>query len=94
MKYNLDCIAMPSNGAAWVRDRINGDRYTGGNSSYAAISGWPSLTLGIGHLRSLPIGLSLLGLPWDDYRIIGMAQAIQKSYNPFREPQYPFFPDL
>jgi amidase len=83
----LDALVLPSNGPSWVRDMINGDRYTGGNTSLAAVSGWPSITVGMGHVMELPIGLSFVGAPWQDSMIIGMAQAFQTHQDVYRFPQ-------
>ncbi|NCN06144.1 MAG: amidase [Spirochaetales bacterium] len=84
----IDGLVMPSNGPAWVRDWINGDRYTGGSSSYAAVSGWPSITFGIGHTRGLPLGMSVVGRPWSEATLIGIAQAVHSHFDPFCPPQF------
>ena len=84
---SLDALVLPSNGPSWVRDLVNGDRYTGGNTSFAAVTGWPSITVGMGHVMELPIGISFLGAPWQDAQIIGMAQAFQTHQDVYRFPQ-------
>jgi amidase len=84
----IDGLLMPSNGPAWVRDWINGDRYTGGSSSYAAVSGWPSITFGIGHTQGLPLGMSVVGRPWAEATLVGIAQAMLSHFDPFSPPQF------
>jgi len=58
-KYNLDLIIAPTTGPAWKIDWINGDHYSGSASSAAAISGYPHITVPMGYVHGLPVGLSL-----------------------------------
>jgi len=74
---NLDIIITPTLGPAWSIDKINGDQYTGGYSSYSAISGYPHLTLPMGKVHHLPIGLSVIGLSKQEAKIIEFAKAIE-----------------
>jgi len=73
----LDIIISPTLGPAWSIDKINGDQYTGGYSSFSAISGYPYLTLPMGKIHHLPLGLSVIGLSKEDGKIIEIAQAIE-----------------
>ena len=73
----LDIIISPTLGPAWSIDKINGDQYTGGYSSYSAISGYPYLTLPMGKVHHLPIGLSVIGLARQDGKIIDIAKAME-----------------
>jgi len=75
---NLDIIISPTLGPAWSIDQINGGKYTGGYSSFSAISGYPYLTLPMGKVHHLPIGLSVIGLSKEDGKVIQVAQAIEK----------------
>jgi len=43
--FNLDAIMAPSGSPAWKTDHANGDKFTLGSSSPAAISGYPRITL-------------------------------------------------
>jgi len=74
---NLDIIITPTLGPAWSIDKINGDQYTGGYSSYSAISGYPHLTLPMGKVHHLPIGLSIIGLSKQEAKIIEFAKAME-----------------
>ena len=58
-KHNLDLIIAPTTGPAWKIDWINGDHYSGAASSAAAISGYPHITVPMGYIHGLPVGLSL-----------------------------------
>jgi len=74
---NLDVIITPSLGPAWSLDQINGGSYTGGYSSYSAISGYPYLTFPMGKVHHLPIGLSVIGLELEDAKIIEIAKQME-----------------
>jgi len=78
---NLDIIITPSLGPAWSIDLINGGQYTGGYSSYSAISGYPYLTFPMGKVKHLPIGLSVLGLALEDAKIIEIAKQMETLFN-------------
>lgn len=58
-KHNLDMIIAPTTGPAWKIDWVNGDHYLGAASSAAAISGYPHITLPMGYVHGLPVGLSM-----------------------------------
>jgi len=74
---NLDIIISPTLGPAWSIDQINGGKYTGGYSTFSAASGYPYLTLPMGKVHHLPIGLSIIGLSKEDGKVIQVAQAIE-----------------
>ena len=40
-KHQLDAIVAPSGGPAWLTDYVNGDHYSGGSSTPAAVAGYP-----------------------------------------------------
>ena len=56
-KHKLDAIVALTGGPAWLIDLVNGDSETGGSSSLAAVSGYPSLTVPAGFTFGLPIGI-------------------------------------
>lgn len=88
-KHRLDAIVMPTNGPAWVTDHVNGDRYTGGNSSAAAVSGYPSITVPMGFWRGLPLGLSFVGRAWSEPTLITLAYAFEQATTARRPPTFP-----
>ena len=74
---NLDIIITPTLGPAWSIDQINGGQYTGGYSTFSAVSGYPHLTLPMGKVHHLPIGLSVIGLSKEDAKVIQIALSIE-----------------
>ena len=72
-RRRLDAIVAITAGPSWPIDLVNGDRYTGGATSPAAVAGYPHITVPAGWLHGLPIGLSFFGRAWSEARLIGMA---------------------
>lgn len=87
-QHKLDALVAPSNGPAWPTDHMNGDRYTGGNSSYAAIAGYPTITVPMGFAAELPLGLSFLGTAWAEGKLIGLAHAYEQATKVRRGPRF------
>ncbi len=57
-EHQLDMIIAPTTGPAWKIDLVNGDHYLGAASSAAAISGYPHITVPMGYVHGLPVGMS------------------------------------
>jgi amidase len=87
-KYRLDALVQPSNGPSWPIDLINGDRYTGGNTSFAAVAGYPSITVPMGFVHDLPLGLSFLGAAWTEGKLIRLAYAFEQATKARRAPRF------
>ena len=71
----------PTTGPAWTTDLVNGDNYDGsvGAGSMAAIAGYPHLTVPMGAVHGLPVGLSLIGARWADAAILNAGAAYEKA---------------
>jgi amidase len=52
------------------------------------VAGTPSITIPIGTSRGLPIGLTLMGPPFSEGRLIGLAYALEQLTNARRPPQF------
>jgi len=87
-KHKLDAIVAPSNGPSWPTDPLNGDRYTGGNSSVAAVAGYPSITVPMGFASELPLGISFIGSAWTEGRLIALAYAFEQATRARRAPRF------
>ena len=87
-EFELDVLIAPSNGPAWMIDHVNGDNFSVGSSSWAAISGYPSITVPAGFADGLPLGLSFIARAWNEKQLIEIAYAFEQT-NRVRKP-----PDL
>ena len=71
--HRLDAVVAPTGGPAWLIDPVNGDHYVGGNSAPAAIAGYPAVTVPMGVVSGLPVGLSFLGKAWSEAALVRFA---------------------
>lgn len=86
--HRIEVLLQPSGGPAWVTDLVNGDRYTGGDSSWAAIAGYPHLTVPMGFVEQLPVGLSFIGKAWEETRLLFVGAAFEQASRVRRAPQF------
>jgi amidase len=88
-EHQLDAILSPTNGRAWLTDFVNGDSGSGIScSSYAARAGYPHITVPMGYIGGLPIGLSLFGKAGAEPRLIQLAYHFEQATNARRAPSY------
>lgn len=87
-KHALDAIVCPSNQPAWTTDLLNGDHFTGGNTSFAAVAGYPSVTVPMGLVHELPVGLSFIGRAWSEGPLLQYAYAFEQQTRARRSPRY------
>ncbi|MFO0377121.1 MAG: amidase, partial [Cyclobacteriaceae bacterium] len=62
----LDALMAPTGSPAWKTDLINGDHFLGSSSSLAAIAGYPSITVPMGFVEELPVGVSFMASAWQE----------------------------
>jgi len=74
-------LIAPTVGPAWTSDLVNGDHYNGsiGAGSLAAVAGYPHLTVPMGAVEGLPIGLSFIGAKWQDAGVLGAGAAYERA---------------
>jgi amidase len=85
----LDALCAPANGTSWCIDFINGDAWTGyGGYGPAAVAGYPSVTVPMGNINELPIGLSFIGRAYDEAGIISIAYAYEQASKNRRKPTF------
>jgi len=87
-EHNLDAIVAPTGGPAWKTDLINGDRFGVFSSSPAAIAGYPSITLPMGNLDGMPVGISIFGKAWTESKLLEIAYAYEQATKHRLTPTY------
>jgi amidase len=85
---NLDAIIAPTNGPAWTIDWINGDHFSGSSSSYPAIAGYPNITVPMGYVQGLPVGISFFGKAWSEPVLIKIAFAFEQATKHRKAPGF------
>lgn len=84
----LDAIIAPTTGPAHTLDLVVGDRGLGGSSTYAAVSGLPSITVPCGDVSGLPIGLSFIAPAWQEGRLLALGYAFEQATRARKPPQF------
>ena len=87
-KHRLDAIVAPTGGPAWTTDLVNGDHFLGGSSSFAAVAGYPNITVPAGFVHGLPVGLSFFGRAWSEPTLIKLAYAFEQATKVRKPPQF------
>jgi len=77
---NLDALSGITNGPACCIDLVNGDYDNGPSlSTPAAITGFPHITIPMGLLHGLPVGISFYAGPYTEPALISMAYAYEQA---------------
>jgi len=84
--HTLDAIVAPTNGPAWMTDHVLSDHFSVGSSSLAAVSGYASVTVPAGFVFGLPVGISFIGGPFSERRLIDIAYAFEQASRARRPP--------
>jgi amidase len=87
-KHRLDAIVGPTGGTPWVTDLVNGDHFSGGSSSPAAVAGYPNVNVPAGFIHGLPVGISFFGRAWSEPTLIRIAYAFEQATRVRRAPQF------
>ncbi len=86
--HKLDALMAPTGAPAWKTDLIDGDLYLGGNSSYAAISGYPNITVPMGFIEELPVGVSFFSKAWSEPTLLEIAFAFEQGTKHRKPPKF------
>lgn len=80
-KHDVRFLLAPTREPAWVTDLVNGDNFERavGLGSPAAIAGYPHLTVPMGSVERLPVGLSIIGPKWADFEVLQMGAAYERA---------------
>jgi amidase len=87
-KFNLDALAAPTGGAAWLTDLVNGDHFNGGSSNAAAVAGYPNISVPAGFVFGLPVGISFFGRAWSEPTLIKLAYAFEQATMARQAPKF------
>lgn len=84
-KYNLDAFVGLTRNPAWLIDYKNGDsgameeQRSWGNGGFAAIAGYPHITLPLDKVQGLPVGVSFIGTKWSDKSLLEYAASFERA---------------
>ena len=79
----------PTMPPAWKIDAVNGDQISGGGAgSLAAVAGYPHLTVPMGLVKGLPVGLSFIGPKWSEAQLLSLGYAYEQARGSFPAPKF------
>jgi amidase len=87
-KYNLNAIIAPTGAPAWKTDLVNGDSFQLGSSSAAAQAGYPDITVPMGYIDDLPVGISFFGKAWSEPVLIEIAYSYEIATQHRKAPKF------
>jgi len=87
-QHQLDAMIAPTGGPTWTTDLVNGDHFTGGFSSAAAVAGYPHITVPAGYVYGLPVGISFFGRAYSEPVLIKLAYTFEQATKHRRPPQF------
>jgi amidase len=85
-RHRVDAILAPTGGPAWTTDLVNGDHFVLSSSTPAAVAGYPAVTVPAGQVFGLPVGITFMGPPWSEGRLLGLAHAYEQATRHRRPP--------
>jgi amidase len=88
-EHQLDALVAPTGGPAWKIDWVNGDHFGGGSSTPAAVAGYPNITLPMGQIHGLPVGLSFFAGRYTEPLLIEIAAGFEHISQPLSAPKMP-----
>ena len=88
-EHNLDAIVAPTRDPAWLTDHIMGDRLQGGSSAgVAAIAGYPGISIPMGFVSGLPVGISFFGARWSEPTLLKVAYGYEQATTHRQAPTF------
>ncbi|MFC1481887.1 amidase [Candidatus Neomarinimicrobiota bacterium] len=87
-KHSLDAIIAPTNSPAWPTDLVNGDNFSIASSTLPAVSGYPSITVPMGSVHNLPVGLSFFGRAFSESTLLHITYAFEQATKARRSPEF------
>jgi amidase len=81
-------IIAPTTGPAWTIDPLNGDNYGGSSTTLPAVAGYPHLTVPMGEVSGLPVGLSFIGPAWSEKLLLNLGYAYEQATKHRKPPTF------
>ncbi|MCM8558186.1 amidase family protein [Sphingomicrobium sediminis] len=88
-EHQVEALIFPTAAPAFLIDHVLGDRWPGGGAGYLpARSGYPHLTVPMGHVDGLPVGISFVGTAGDDWDLLDLGEAWEELRGPLPGPTF------
>ena len=86
--HRLDALVAPTGAPGWLIDPIDGDHYVGGSSTPAAVAGYPAISVPMGFVFGMPVGLSFVGRAWSEPVLVRLAYAYEQASGHRKAPRF------
>jgi amidase len=89
-KHRVDVLVVGTGGLPPLIDPIAGDAWPAGPNSTTlpAVAGYPHVTVPAGWYHGLPVGLSFIGGPFSEGKLLGYAFAFEQATRHRKPPRY------
>jgi len=87
-RNKLDAIVAPTGSPAWKTDLLLGDRSSQGSSSFPAKAGYPAITVPMGFINDLPVGITFFGKAWSEPLLLEIAYGYEQGTMSRKTPKY------
>ena len=88
-KANATLLVEPTYGMPWLSDTVYGDQFSGPSASeLPAVSGYPHLTVPMGLVRGVPVGLSFIASAWADRAVLNAGYVYEQAAKARVAPSY------
>lgn len=88
-KANATILVEPTYGPGWLIEPVYGDQYQGPSSSeLPAVSGYPNLTVPMGLVQGLPVGLSFIGTAYSEQKLLEAGYVYEQASRKRVPPRY------
>ncbi len=88
VEHRLDALIAPTTGAAWRIDLIDGDHSPNSFSTFPAVAGYPHLTVPMGQVKGMPLGLSFIASAGQDALVLELGEAFERTGPGFVAPTF------
>jgi amidase len=65
-----------------------GDHWLGDSTTFAAVAGYPSITVPAGLIHGLPVGVSFFAEGWSEPKLLRIAFGFEQATKARRPPQF------